>query len=60
MWMKQGFVACLMWALATGAAAQSAAAGRWLVYSQATGSAGLEPAGTVTGGLSGKSWYGSP
>lgn len=43
-----------------GPAALSAAAGRWLVYSQATGSAGLEPVGTVTGGLAGKSWYGSP
>jgi hypothetical protein len=43
-----------------GAASLSAAAGRWLVYSQLTGSAGLAPTGNVTGGLTGKAWYGAP
>ncbi|MFM8374841.1 MAG: YDG domain-containing protein, partial [Phenylobacterium sp.] len=43
-----------------GATSLSAPAGRWLVYSQLTGSAGLAPTGNVTGGLTGKAWYGAP
>ena len=42
-----------------GASALSAPAGRWLVYSQQTNSAGLAPVGNVLGGLDGKSWYGT-
>jgi hypothetical protein len=41
-----------------GASGMSTPAGRWLVYSQQTNSAGLAPVGNVTGGLVGKSWYG--